>query len=159
MRKYVFTAFLACSLLMLSAAPVAFAAQGPVDDGAPSLDDNSPTGDYIWHDDKGFHLRTHGPHARHDFDAILHTNGVFKNVDPVRLEDGTNDRFEVRDAGHELVLHFETFDFTDGVNFNIQDGQRLRFNLKLDHTQIGTDHIFLGAHGAHPDSNPFVIRL
>ena len=161
MRKHVFSALIASGALLLAAAPATFAAPAPVapspvNDGQPSITEDSPTGYYIWRDD-GFHLRTHGPNARHDFDAVLRTKGTFENVYVVRLEDG--DHVDVLDGGHELAIHFKTFDFTDGVNFTIRDGERLRFNLKLDDKHIGTDHIFLGAHGAHPDHNPFTIRL
>jgi hypothetical protein len=162
MRKHVLAALFACGALMLAVAPAAFAAptpvtSSPVNDGKPDIDDNSATGYYIWHDDGGFHLRTHGPHARHDFDALLRTDGTFENVDPVRLEAG--DRVDLLDGGHELAIHFSTFDFTDGVNFTIREGEHLHFNLKLDDAHIATDHIFLGAHGAHPKNNPFTIRL
>jgi hypothetical protein len=158
MRKHVLAAIFVCGALMLAVAPAAFAAPTPaVNDGKPDISEVSPTGYYIWHDDGGFHLRTHGPHARHDFDAHLRTNGMFENVDPVRLEDG--DRVDILDGGHELAIHFSTFDFTDGVNFTIREGERLHFNLNLDDKLIGTDHIFLGAHGVHPKDNPFTIRL
>ena len=158
MRKHVLAVIFACSALMLAVAPAALAAPTPAfNDGKPDINEDSPTGYYIWHDDAGFHLRTHGPHLRHDFDAHLRTNGLFENVDPVRLEDG--DRVDILDGGHELAIHFSTFDFTDGVNFTIREGERLHFNLKLDDKLIGTDHIFLGAHGVHPKDNPFTIRL
>ena len=157
MRQHVLAAIFACGALMLAVAPAALAAPTPaVNDGKPDINEDSPTGYYIWHDD-GFHLRTHGPHARHDFDAVLRTDGTFENVDPVRLEDG--DRVDLLDGGHELAIHFSTFDFTDGVNFTIRDGKHLHFNLKLDDTHTATDHIFLGAHGVHPKNNPFTIRL
>jgi hypothetical protein len=163
MRKHVLAALIACGALMLAVAPAVFAAPTPVtdgtavNDGKPDINADSPTGYYIWHDDGGFHLRTHGPHARHDFDAVLHTDGTFENVDPVRLEDG--DRVDLVDGGHGLSIHFNTFDFTDGVNFTLRDAEHLRFNLRLDGTHIATDHIFLGSHGAHPKNNPFTIRL
>jgi hypothetical protein len=125
-------------------------------EGQPTIDETSPTGYYLWRDD-GFHLRTHGPRAEHDFDAVLRTKGYFENVDPVRLE--KDDRVELRDGGHELVIHFHTYDFTDGVNFTIRDGERLHLNLKLDDKPAQTDQIFLGARGRHPKHNPFGIRL
>src|SRR5882672_8619060 len=104
-------ALAAASALLLASVPAAFAWQGPVDGGAPNLNHDSPTGYYIWHDDNGLHLRTHGPNARHDFDARLHTDGTFEDVDVVRLE--SRDGVQVIDGGHELVIHFTTFDATD----------------------------------------------
>ena len=156
MRFRFAAALAACGALMLASVSAAFAWQGPVADGAPDLNRERPTGYYIWHDDGGFHLRTHGPNARHDFDARLRTDGTFTDLDVVRAE--SRDGVEVRDGGHELVIHFNTFDATDGVNFRIADGDRLRFALRLDDHLIGTQRIFLGPQGDHPDSNPFVLH-
>ena len=154
--KRLLATLLAACTLIVSTAPAQ--AASAVADGQPDIDQNSPTGYYIWRHD-GFHLRTHGPHARHDFDAILRSDGLFENVDPVRLEEANHDRVELRDGGHVLVIHFHTYDFADGVSFTIRDGDRLHFNLQLDHELIPTDHIFLGAERQHPDHNPFTIRL
>jgi hypothetical protein len=114
-------------------------------------------GYYIWHNDDGFHLRTHGPGAEHVFDAVLKTKGTFENVSVVKLEN--DDRVDVVDAGHKMIIHFHTFDGTDGVNFTIKDGERLRLNLKVDDEHIATSSIFLGAKGVHPKHNPFSIRV
>src|SRR5581483_11478427 len=157
MRKQLFAALIATGALILALAPMASAAELSSAEGAPSINDDSPTGYYIWHNDDGFHLRTHGPKAEHDFDAELRTDGVFENVDVVRLEAG--DKVDVVDGGHSMVIHFHTFDFTDGVNFTIRDGNRLRFNLKIDDKLAPTDQIFLGAQGRHPKHNPFVVKL
>jgi len=145
-----------CATVVLASASSAFAWQGPVDGGAPDLNHDSPTGYYLWHDDNGLHLRTHGPNARHDFDARLRTDGTFQDVDVVRAE--SRDGVQVVDGGHELVIHFQTFDATDGVNFHIDGGERLRLALRLDDHLIGTDHVFLGPNGDHPDDNPFVLH-
>ena len=102
-------------------------------------------------------LRTHGPHARHDFDARLRTGGTFENVDAVRLEE--RDHVDLLNGGQELAIHFETFDFTDGVNFTLRDAHRVHFALRLDHGLIGTDRIFVGPNHLHPDGNPFVLRF
>ena len=161
MRKHAFAAFLATGALLLALTPAAFAAPATpkpsVAEGTPTIDHDKPMGYYIWHSDDGVHLRTHGPGAEHVFDAVLRTKGTFENVDVVKLE--KDDRVDVLDGGHKMVIHFHTFDATDGVNFTIREGERLHFNLKLDDQFIGTDHIFLGAHGVHPKDNPFTIRL
>jgi hypothetical protein len=159
MRKHALAILFASSALLLAAVPSTFAASLPVRgdaDGQPTIDQNSPTGYFLWRED-GFHLRTHGPGAEHAFDAVLKTNGVFENVAAVRVE--ADDRVELRDGGHELVIHFHTFDSTDGVNFTIRDGERLRLSLKLDDQPISTDAIFVGVHGRHPERDPFAIRL
>ena len=99
---------------------------------------------------------THGPNARHDFDARLHTDGTFQDVDVVRAE--TRDGVQVLDGGHELAIRFHSFDATDGINFHIDGGDRLRLALRLDDHLIGTEHIFLGPNGDHPEHNPFVLH-
>lgn len=83
--------------LFLVAAVSAFAWSGDVQ-GAPTLNEQSPVGYYIWHNDDGMHLRTHGPGSEHDLVARLHTDGVFDSVDTVRLESA--DKFAVTDGGH-----------------------------------------------------------
>jgi len=125
--------------------------------GARNLTPDCPEGYYLWRDEGGIHLRTHGPGAEHLFTAHLHTDGVFTDVDTVRLE--SRDSFAVLDGGHTLVLRFRTFNATDGLNFRIRGGTRLRLNLQLDGELVSTGSIYLGAHGRHPESNPFTVRL
>ncbi len=162
MRKHSFAALLATGALLLALTPAAFAAPAaprtPVADGTPTIDHDKPMGYYIWHNDDGsFHLRTHGPGAEHVFDAVLRTRGTFENVDVIKLE--KDDRVDVTDGGHKMIIHFRTFDATDGVNFTIKDAERLRLNLKTDDEHIATSSIFLGAKGVHPKHNPFTIRV
>ncbi len=141
--------------LFAAAAASVFAWSGDVQ-GAPKMDETTPTGYYIWHNDDGWHLRTHGPGDDHNFVARLHTDGVFADVDSVRLESADN--FAVTDAGHTILLRFHTYNWTDGLNFRVVGGSYVRFNLGLDGQEISTDSIFLGEDGQHPDSNPFVIH-
>jgi opacity protein-like surface antigen len=159
MRGFIksFGVIAAAAALLVTMVPAASAAPLKDADGAPDINGSSPTGYYIWHTDDGWHLRTHGPGAQHDFDAVLRTNGTFENLDVVKLEAG--DSVNVVDGGHKMVIHFHTFDLTDGVNFTVRDGERLRFNLKLDDKQASTSDIFLGAQGRHPKHNPFRIKL
>ncbi|TME38584.1 MAG: hypothetical protein E6I75_06930 [Chloroflexi bacterium] len=154
MRKHVLAALCASGALLLTLAPAALAAPVSKTEGAPDID---KTGYYLWHADDGFHLRTHGPGAEHDFDAVLRTRGTFENVDVVKLEG--DDRVDVADGGHKLIIHFHTFDLTDGVNFTVRGGERLHLSLKLDDKLAPTEQIFLGAKRVHPRKNPFTIKL
>lgn len=124
-------------------------------EGNNDLGPNDPAGYYIWHNDNGWHLRTHGPGNHHEFSARLHTDGEFADVDTVRLE--SRDDVAVVDGGKTLVLRFHTYNWTDGVNFRVHGGDYLRFDLELDGHQIRVGHIYLGAEGRHPRDNPFVI--
>jgi hypothetical protein len=157
MRKHILAALLAVGALLIALVPAASAATLSRLEGAPNLTDGSPTGYYIWHTEDGFHLRTHGPGAQHDFDAVLRTRGTFENVSVVKLE--ADDRVDVVDGGHKMIIHFHTFDLTDGVNFTIRDGERLRLKLRLDDKPAPTSDIFLGEKGVHPRHNPFPVKL
>lgn len=140
--------------LFLVAAISAFAWSGDFQ-GAPALTEQSPLGYYIWHSGNGMHLRTHGPGSEHDFVARLHTNGIFDSVNAVRLESA--DKFVVTDGGHTILLHFHTYDWTDGLNYRVLGGTYVRYTLKLDGQEISTDSIFLGKDGDHPATNPFTL--
>lgn len=157
MRKSLFAALFALGALAVLLVPSVSAASLSKLEGAPTITDNSPPGYYIWHTDDGFHLRTHGPGAQHDFDAVLGSDGTFENVSVVKLEDG--DRADVIDGGHELVIHFHTFDLTDGVNWTIRDGTKLHLSLKLDNKLADPSQIFLGEKLKHPKKNPFSVKL
>ena len=141
--------------LLAVVATAAFAWSGEIQ-GQPTITKDSPTGYYLWHDDDGMHLRTHGPGDEHYFVARLSTDGVFEDVDAVRLEN--RDNFEVLDNGHVIVLRFHTYDATDGLNFRIKGGTKLHLDLRLDGKRISTDSIFIGADGDHPEHNPFTIH-
>jgi hypothetical protein len=157
MRKHFLAALLATGALMVALVPAVSAATLSRVEGAPTITEASPTGYYIWHTDDGFHLRTHGPGAQHDFDAVLRTKGTFENVSVVKLE--ADDSVDVVDGGHKMIIHFRTFDLTDGVNFTISGGERLRLKLRLDDKLAATSEIFLGEKGVHPKHNPFTIKL
>src|SRR6266545_3374068 len=111
MQRHLFAVLLAVAALLVATVPVSFAADERPLDTTPDLNHDSPTGYYLWRSDGTIHLRTHGPSAEHDFDAVLRTDGTFENVDAVRLEQANHDRVEIRDGGHELVIHFHTYDF------------------------------------------------
>ncbi len=156
--KPIFTRTLLATVVavaLLLAVATSALAWSPTTEGNPELTTEKATGYYLWHDDSGMHLRTHGPEEDHLFTARLRTDGEFEDVDSVRLE--SRDDFAVVDGGHVLLMRFHTYDGTDGLNFRIRGGTRLRLDLKLDEEYIATESIFLGANGKHPNSNPFVI--
>jgi hypothetical protein len=144
-------AFATLFILQTSAAK----ADSPGDEGDPGLASDAPMGYYLWHDDAGMHLRTHGPGEEHLFVARLHTDGQFVDVTNVRGEG--RDHVAIVDGGHTLLVRVHTFDGIDGVDFRIEGGTQVRLRLGLDHKLISTDNIFLGAARAHPDSNPFTL--
>jgi hypothetical protein len=145
---------LAITLSVLLIAP-ALAAEA---EGQPeSLRDAGDLGYYIWHDRDGFHLRTTGPGPRHVFRATLRTDGRFADVRLVRLEG--DDGYVIRDGGRRLDLRFETWSAVDGVDFQVLNDDRIRFELRIDGRLAPTERIFLGREGRHPSRNPFTIKL
>ena len=148
-------AVIAAIALFVTLALSAFAWSDSLE-GQPGLTVENPVGYNLWHSDSGLHLRTHGPGDEHYFTARLHTDGVFEDVDAVRLEN--RDNFEVTDGGHTILLRFHTYNFTDGLNFRINGGRALHLKLDLDGKRIATDSIYLGVNGVHPKTNPFTIR-
>jgi hypothetical protein len=157
MRKSAFAALFAVAALLLALVPVASAAPLTTTEGAPNVTDDSPTGYFIFHDENGFHLRTHGPKAEHDFRAVLRTKGTFENVDLIKLE--PDDSVQLENGGHRMVIHFHTFDGIDGVNFTVNGGDSLHLKLDLDGKLAPTSQIYLGPQGRHPKHNPFKIKF
>jgi len=155
MLRRSFIATLGAIALVAAFATSAFAWPASVN-GAPDIDPNSMTGYYIWHNGDGWHLRTNGPEDEHNFTARLRTDGTFTDVDPIRLEN--DDAVTVEDGGKVLMIHFHTFSATDGVDFKIDGGQHLSFNLKVDGKRIDRDDVLLGARGVHPRHNPFMVK-
>jgi hypothetical protein len=157
MRKSAFAALVAVVALLAVMIPVASAAPLTDTNGSPNVTDDSPTGYFIFHDENGFHLRTHGPKAEHDFRAVLTTKGTFDGVDLIRLE--PDDQVQLEDGGHRMVIHFHTFDGIDGVNFVVKGGDKLHLKLELDGQDAPTNQIYLGPQGRHPKHNPFSIKF
>jgi hypothetical protein len=145
----------AALLVAGSAVGPALAWDGDVEGKPDRLEAGGPVGWYFWHDDDGLHLRTAGPTSdRKSFDATLHTDGEFRGVRLIRLEGG--DAFAVRDGGHTLAVHFNTYEGIDGVDFAVEGGSRLHLNLRQDGSLSATDEIYLGEDSSHPGDNPFV---
>ncbi|MBV8719732.1 MAG: hypothetical protein JOZ65_32060 [Chloroflexi bacterium] len=157
MRKSAFASLIAIAVLLLAMVPIASAAPLSAAEGTPNDTDSSPTGYYIFHHDESFDIHTHGPGTQHDFDAVLRTGGIFDQVTVQHLENG--DTADIRDGGHELVLHFHTYGGIDGVHFVVHNGDKLHLNLKLDDTLIPTNEIYMGPEGKNPKHNPFTLVL
>lgn len=128
----------------------------PLEGRPAQLDAGGPAGWYVWHDDAGFHLATTKPvPVGTTFTAVLTTDGRFTDVSRIRLEGA--DLVRTRLRGHQLTVVFRTHDGIDGVNFRIDGGQRLHVALVEGRQRIDRDQIYVGAGGAHPEHNPFVL--
>jgi len=118
----------------------------------------SPSGDYLWHDARGFHLRvTHGgPHDQRVYSGQITSSAPMK-IDPVKLEKGDTARLS---ANHRtLVFVFANHGYIDGVNFHTYCASSLAVSrLHIGSRNLATSHVYLGAHRAHPAHIPFAVR-
>ncbi|MBX7111675.1 MAG: hypothetical protein K1X87_07490 [Dehalococcoidia bacterium] len=128
----------------------------PIDGRPAQLQAGGTEGWYIWNDGDGFHLASTKPvPAGKTFTAVLMTDGKFTDVSRIRLEGA--DLVHTKLKGHQLIVAFRTHDGIDGVNFHVDGGQRLRFTLREGKHRIAANEIYVGAGGAHPEHNPFVL--
>jgi hypothetical protein len=138
--------------MLLSAAALAW--DGWVE-GDPDQLGRGATGYFIWHDDGGWRLRTHNDPSGVVYSGRIRTDGTFRDVNLVR--DESTEHMSVSDNGHTLNFRFRTFDYVDGLNFRVEGGSHLRFDLETNGHQTLVRHIFIGDAGRHPISNPFTL--
>jgi hypothetical protein len=127
--------------------------------GAPAgFGAGSPSGDYLWHDPSGFHLRvTHG----RNHDLRLYTGAITSSsamrMDPVRLEKGDTATLS---ADHRtLVFAFANHGYIDGVNFHTDCASTLTVSrLHIGSQNLAPGDVYLGATRAHPAAVPFTVH-
>ena len=119
-------------------------------------------GYYFWcgpdhrHSGTELHLRTTDNAGVHHYHGTLFTNGIFTNVEPIKLEPG--DTVTIGDGGHTLDFSFVTARGIDGVDFNVAGGTHMRLLFLEGSGKIATSEIFLGKHGVHPAHDPVHIH-
>jgi hypothetical protein len=126
--------------------------------GAPAgFGAGSPSGDYLWHDRRGFHLRvTHAAHDRRVYRGVLTSSAPMK-IDGVKLERG--DRVALSNNHRTLVFAFANHGYLDGVNFHTFCAARVTVShLRLGDHRLGATHAYLGATKAHPAGVPFTVH-
>src|SRR4051812_8735704 len=126
--------------------------------GAPAgFGAGSPSGDYLWHDRRGFHLRvTHAAHDRRVYRGVLTSSAPMK-IDRGRLERG--DRVALSNNHRTLVFAFATHGYLDGVNFPTFCAARVTVShLRVGDHRLGATHVYLGATKAHPAAVPFTVH-
>lgn len=136
---------------------VALAWTGHVNGQPASFKPGAADGYYVWHNqgEDRFHLRTTDSAGRHRYTGVLRTDGHFRDVELVKKE--SDDHLQVLDDGHVLRFELVTAEGIDGIDFNVDGGQRVRFRLNQDGHRIDPSSIYLGEDGAHPRHNPFAI--
>ena len=150
MRNKILALLFACTGSLAFTGPT-FAWQSRLE-GDPGVTDSSALGYYVWRDNDGLHVRTHGPGAEHVFSAQFHTDGVIRNVSPVRLE--SDDQNYLENGGHDLgylLPHLRWDRWRELRHRRRHRADRIMTRL----TRISTSDIFLGASGENPLHNPF----
>lgn len=120
----------------------------------PQIATESPQGYYLFRNEDGLHLRTHGDADGQHFVAVLHTDGQFVDVRAIREEQ--QDGVAVLNGGHTLVVNFTTYQGIDGVDFRIRGADKLGATFFTNEHLTRVGHIFIGSEGHHPAHNPMV---
>jgi hypothetical protein len=117
----------------------------------------SPGGDYLWHDAKGFHLRvTHKGTAKVVYAGTI-TSPVKLHIEPVKLEKG--DVVALSADKKTITFKFNDYGFIDGVDFHTDCAGWLRVsNLTANGKPIAVTRVYLGAYRKHPSKIPFVLH-
>ncbi|MGI9148565.1 MAG: hypothetical protein ACR2IK_18800 [Chloroflexota bacterium] len=151
------SALLACAALGFGNATALAAEPTTPVDSSRSVTQDSPYGAFLYHNDNGWHVRTHGTTQGTRFTVHLVSNGTMHDVAAVR--DEKDDQITLAGAGHALNLVFATFSGVDGADFRLDDAAWLRMKVEADDQLVPVENIFLGDDGRHPSTNPFALRL
>ena len=112
-------------------------------------------GDYIWHNDTGWHLRTTHIGSR----RVVFTGRIVSDqpltVSGVRLERG--DTFTLSADKLTLTYRFVNYGNVDGLNFRTACATKLRIKGGMAGEKLPLTRIWIGRAGSHPLSNPFTI--
>lgn len=115
------------------------------------------SGDYLWHNRTGFHLRV----THHRTDRAVYSGRIVSSapmrLDPVKLEG--KDTVAIS-ANHRIIyFRFDNHGRTDGINFHTDCARALTVSwLHRSGHRLPKDHVFLGAKAAHPAHIPFTVH-
>jgi hypothetical protein len=117
----------------------------------------SPGGDYLWHDAKGFHLRvTHKGQEKVVFAGTI-TSPVKLHMSPVKLEKG--DVATLSADRKTITYKFNDYGFVDGIDFTTDCAPWLKVShLTANGKPISTKRVYLGAKRVHPSAIPFIVH-
>lgn len=123
------------------------------DDRPAGFQETSGPGFWIWRGPRdGWHVRTTSGGKTHNFlgEIAVRGNGVMTDLKANRTE--LNDRVRGNPSG--AAFEFKTSTFQDGVDFKIDPGSCLEFDLKIDGKgQAGK--IYIGGRQVNPPSHWF----
>ena len=127
--------------------------------GAPKgFGAGSASGDYLWHDTHGFHLRvTHGRnHDQRVYSGTINSSAPMR-VERVKLEKG--DSVKVAANRRSLVFVFANHGYIDGINFHTDCAKALTVSrLHVGNRNLTRTQVYLGQAKAHPAKVPFTVH-
>jgi hypothetical protein len=124
--------------------------------GAPTVTAGAAAGARVWHDSTGWHVRiTHPGHDAVEYTDTISSPGVIKAAG-YRLEG--HDSLAVAADKHSVTFHLVNRGAIDGIDFTDSCSAITRFTFLQNKNQLSPVSVWLGAHGAHPTSQPFTIE-
>lgn len=120
----------------------------------PGFEGGDRAGDYLWHDDGGFHLRvTHRGDRRDVFDGTI-VSPTPMRLAPEQLEGA--DRADLSPDGRILSFAFTDHGRVDGIDFVTACADVVSIGpLSLDGAPLPPERVYLGANEIHPVRIPF----
>lgn len=125
--------------------------------GRPDFHPGGLSGDYLWHDRSGFHLRvTHRGKEQIVYSGQLLASAPMR-IEPVKLE-GRD--YVALSADHRyLTFRFYNYGRTDGVDFHTDCASRLQVRwLDANGHPVWHERVYLGAKSQHPQHVPFLVH-
>jgi len=120
----------------------------------PDFDGGDRAGDYLWHDDSGFHLRVTHRGDRPDVFTGTIASPTPMRMAPARLE--APDRADLSPDGRTLWFSFTDYGHIDGVDFVTDCADHLDIGpLFDDGIPLPSTRVYLGANEIHPEHVPF----
>lgn len=146
---------LSAAILQLTTAS-AFAWHLPAEGTPDNFRAGSTRGYAIWQDREGVHLVVSTKGRPHTFTGTIKTDGKIYAIDGDYLEKG--DKLKLSRDREKLNFKLSTAGATDKIDFKVNDGKRLNFDLYIDGQPIDENDIYIGNEGAHPGDNKFTLR-
>ena len=153
MRRVLLSILVVAATFWLATAP-ALAWPGPFYGEPTALTPGGVTGYYLWASPGQIHLRATSHAGSNTFAGRITTDGSFGPVTPVVLEHADHIALIGSD---EIVFAFETHQRIDGLDFHVDGGTRVKFELTINGAPARPARIFMGHGNNHPMSHIVIV--
>lgn len=124
--------------------------------GDPGTPAGAASGFRVWHDGTGWHLRaTHPGNDAVPFSGVIHSG---QPITATRFRFEKGDSMTVSADRRTVAFVLVNHGGLDGIDFTDRCAIHTSFTLRREGHQVSATSIYLGAHGGHPTSNPFLIE-